>query len=195
MRNELLRSWLIAPVLALAVTGQVTAQNRVGISNVYTFDEVRVDGASLLVRGNEGVSMTLNARELGRGDAYTIWWVNFRNPAQCVLPCACGDADFENPNVNIGFFWANGRVADRHGQAHFAANVGYDELPGGADQVPDPDFAHPIGRRSEIHLVVRSHGQANNDPGALEDQLTKFQELLGEDTHFAVHRNPKCKAP
>lgn len=194
MRNKQLWSWLIVPILAVAVTTPATAQHQPSISSVYTFDEVRVDGVSVLVRGRKGVSMTLNTRELGPIDAYTIWWINFRNPAQCFTPCACDDTDFQNPDVRIGVFWATGRVADRYGQAQFAANIGFDELPGGADQVPfAPDFAHAVGRRSEIHLLVRSHGTANNDPDALEDQLTMFQGLIGEDTHFAIHRNPKCR--
>lgn len=65
-------------------------------------------------------------------------------------------------------------MADAHGQATFAANIGYGVLPEGEGQVPFPDRANPIRPRAEIHIVVRGHGPALEDPEDLKAQLTQL---------------------
>lgn len=169
-----------------------------------------VDGSSTLLRTDNGVAYSLNTSELGKKFAYTNWFVNFNNPEDCTTPCACGDVDFDKPDVEIGVFWATGRVADKYGQAVFAANANYGELPTGFDQVPfAPDFNAPIKEGAEIHIVVRSHGKASKDPDELASQLFEFNGLCDDggdddddddgddanvcaDVQFAVHRSPTC---
>lgn len=162
-----------------------------------------VDGASILLRNDEGVAYTFSTRSLRRAAPYTNWWVNFNNPEDCTTPCACSDVDFGNPEVDIGVFWATGRVTNGFGQADFSAQVAYGDLPGGEDQVPfAPAFASPIEPGAEIHLIVRAHGPRLR--GALEEQLTQFNggcpphpvdSLEGcVDVQFSVHRSPQCKA-
>lgn len=162
-----------------------------------------VDGATILNRSEEGVAYTFSTRDLRRAAPYTNWWVAFNNPEACVEPCACSDADFANAKVDIGVFWATGRVSNGFGQADFSAEIDYGELPDGEDQVPfAPAFASPIEPDAEIHLVVRAHGPRLAK--ALEAQLTQFNggcppfpvdDLDGcIDVQFSVHRSPRCRA-
>lgn len=193
-------SLILVSILALGVSFAAPGHARSGpsagvsVSNVYTFDDERVDGSSILVKTRTDVGMTLNVRGLAPGEAYTAWWVAFNNPARCTVKCRCGEVDFENPNVDIGVLWATGRVTDAYGQAAFAASSEFGTLPDGDDQVPfAPSFASPIHQKAEIHIIVRSHGLASGDPDELEDQLTMFQDGFGTDTHFAVHPSSQCR--
>lgn len=159
-----------------------------------------VDGASILIRNDEGVAYTFNTRGLQRAATYTNWWVAFNNPEACFVPCACSGADFSNADVEIGVFWATGRVANGFGQADFTAEVDYGELPDGIDQVR-PARPNPISPSAEIHLIVRAHGPTVGDG---EAQLTQFNGgcppnpvgVLGGciDVQFAIHRAPQCQA-
>lgn len=134
----------------------------------------RVDATSVLFRTKTGVGFTLNTRSLAPNAPYTAWWVVFNRPRACLVPFECGSADLSNPDVKPGVFYASGRVADAQGQGSFAAEIGYGELPEGDGQIPNPARANPIKPWAEIHIVLRSHGPALEDPEDLEAQLSQF---------------------
>lgn len=177
---------------ALAVTSQAQsesldskhfhrfAKESVGIAPVVTlptataegFEEI--DGTTVLTRSKSGVGFLFNTTDLEPNAPYTVWWVTFNRPRRCFEPYRCGADDFGNPSAQPGVFFATGRVADARGQANFAAQVDYGELPEGEDQIPFPDLDRPIWPGAEIHLVVRAHGSALPDPDGLMDQLTQF---------------------
>jgi len=167
------------------------------------------DGASIMSREKEGVGYTLTTRGLAPNAPYTNWFVSFNDPKKCVVKCACGEADFANPRVEIGVFWATGKFSDANGQATFSAYTPYGVLPDGDGQVPFDEFANPIESKSEVHVIVQSHGPTVGDG---EAQLTTFfggcppnpeidpDPMNGGnpaagcvDVQFAVHPNPKCK--
>jgi hypothetical protein len=161
---------LVLPLIALGLGVTSGAQADVSFSDVQSFDDdALVDGSSLLVRTETGVAMTINTKDLQPQGAYTTWWVTFNNPAACATPCECMGADLTVPDVDGAAFWATGRVADRFGQAEFAANTDFGELPERDDQVLEAN-EDGIQPGAEIHLVVRSHGRALGR--FLEDQLT-----------------------
>ena len=168
------------------------------------FDPEEIDGSSILVRTETGIAYTLSTRELAPGAAYTNWWVAFNNPEDCVDPCNCSDVDFANPDEVISVFWATGRVADSNGQGDFAANVDFGELPSNPDQVAF-GLANPIEPGAEVHVIVRTHGEASALPDVLEAQLTEFNGGCAAtsnedpaddacfDLQFSVHRSPVCQ--
>ncbi|MDJ0946550.1 MAG: hypothetical protein QNJ30_24135 [Kiloniellales bacterium] len=198
---------LAAPALPSRTLAAADEAASVSFAGVKEFDAAGggvVDGATILHRGAEGVAYTFSTRDLQRAAPYTNWWVTFNNPEACTTPCACSDVDFENAAVDIGVFLATGRVSNGFGQAEFAAEIDYGELPDGRDQVPfAPAFASPIEPGAEIHLIVRAHGPRLFG-AALEAQLTQFNggcpphpvdSLDGcIDVQFSVHRSPQCKA-
>ena len=156
-----------------------------------------VDGASTLVRTKGGVGYIVNTRGLLPGGAYTNWFVVFNRPEQCSERCACGLGDLANPFVEAGVFYATGRVADAYGQATFAAEIDYGELPDGVDQIPFLPLAAPISPRAEVQLVVRTHNQAAADAETRDMQLSSFNGGCGlegcVDVQAAIHRSPFCK--
>ena len=161
--------------------------------------EVReLDGTAALHRGREGIGYTASVRGLEPGAAYTNWFVVFTRPEACETACACGLGDLTNEAARVGVYYATGRVADPYGQASFASETGYGELPDGEDQVPLEGLDAPLSWRSEVHLVVRRHARASDDPAALEAQLSTFgggcPEEGCQDEQVSVHRSPFCKA-
>ncbi len=129
-----------------------------------------VDGTATLTRTDSGVGFTINTRGLQAGGTYTVWWSGFNHPEECENKCACGSpADFNGNSAAAGAstFWATGRVADKYGQATFAATVAYGEFPDETFYPRGIDSAH-----AEVQLFIRGHGRPI--PKLLEEQLTTF---------------------
>lgn len=159
-------------------------------------DRAEVDGTSMLTRMDDGIAMTLDTRHLGRNAPYTVWWVVFNNPELCDVSCGCGAVDLNNPEVEAGQFWATGRVADRFGQAAFAAMTGTGELPEGEGQVPHPVATSPLlhPEDAEVHMVVRGHGRFRWRDR--EEQLTTLNGGCPPNhctnVQFTIHPSPTC---
>ncbi|MEM7023627.1 MAG: hypothetical protein AAF637_13700 [Pseudomonadota bacterium] len=157
-------------------------------------DRSEVDGTSTLIRSRDGASFTLDTRHLRKNAPYTIWWVVFNKPQACEEPYACGAVDLDNPAVETGLFWATGRLADRHGQATFAAEIDVGELPTEEGQLPHPVAVNPLTdpKRAEIHLVVRGHGRKRG--AHLEAQLTTLNGGCPPNdcgnVQFSIHASP-----
>jgi hypothetical protein len=171
-------------------------------ADVQRFSGEVVDGSELFVRTDMGVAYTMNASDLEKDHAYTNWFVTFNKPALCDTACLCGaDEDFEMDNaaeIGIGVFWATGRVADKLGQANFAAHADYGVLPAGVDQVPFPGLDSPIMEGAEVHIVTRDHGKKKKG-SKLEAQLSEFNGGCPKDgcvdVQFAVNPSPTCVPP
>ena len=77
----------------------ITEYNNFSASNVHRFaDASQVVGvSSTLSRSDNGILAILNTDDLDQGNAYTMWWVVFNNPENCVAPVPgmsnCGEAD------------------------------------------------------------------------------------------------------
>lgn len=159
-------------------------------------DFTESDGASTLIRTGKNVGYHAVLRNLEPGAAYTNWFVTFNEPQNCAVPCSCGVADLFTPAVETGIFFATGGVADAYGRASFAGETNWGEVPGGFDQAPAPFGAEPD---AEVHIVVRTHGPARDDPGELEVQLTQFDGNCPDggcvDEQVSVHRSPFCRSP
>jgi hypothetical protein len=141
-----------------------------------------VDGSATLTRFRDGAAVTITVNELEPNHAYTIWWIIFNEPAQCVG--GCGEDDIarfqetgENP-ANIGVQNATGGVADDSGSATFTATL----LEGNA-QGHQVLFGPGLidSMKAEIHNAVRSHGPASDDATLLEAQTTTVAGGCGED--------------
>ncbi|MDJ0941881.1 MAG: hypothetical protein QNJ30_00325 [Kiloniellales bacterium] len=156
-----------------------------------------LDGTTVLTRTKTGVGFTFNTTDLAADAPYTVWWVTFNRPRHCLAPYLCGADDFGNPAAEPGVFYATGRVSDAYGQAEFSGEVDYGELPQGEDQVPFPSLDRPIRPGAEVHLIVRAHGPASEDPEVLDAQLTEFNGGCPPydcvDVQASLHRSPKLR--
>lgn len=156
------------------------------------------DGVSFLTRLEDTILVSVEVAGLAPGDATTLWWVVFNNPAGCSPP-ACGDDEFALGNeallvaAEVGVGNASGNVVKSNGTLEFGAvlrrNMNDDhQVLFGAGFASDylltaePDDA-------EVHLVVQSHGQARGGKKLLE-QLANFEANCTPscaDVQFAVH--------
>jgi hypothetical protein len=167
--------------IAASATGSAAGNGAAASANAATKDEspvfwfsnlAPVEGAySTLVRNDRGVTMTFHTSQLVAGNAYTVWWIVFNNPAAC--SGGCGLDDLTNPAVRASLVFATGHVVGND-TANFGAWLGVGDTDGVLSSPPSP--AGPYGlenaRTAEIHLVVRSHGPAN--PELLPDQISSF---------------------
>lgn len=117
-------------------------------------DTANVTGTSTLVRSDRGLRAVLRTGGLVAGDAYTVWFIVFNNPAAC--DGACDGADLTNPAVGGVSTLGAGKVV-RGERSTFVMR-----MPVGSE------LTNPHG--AEIHFVVRTHGPAL--PGQADEQTT-----------------------
>lgn len=133
-----------------------------------TSDQVPGAAASL-TRSNSGVAFTMHT-SLPAGNAETVWWIIFNNPAACSSPAgpglACGLGDVlavfgtgDNP-AEISILNADGRVVPPTGDVSFSGQLAVGS-PGPGESLLPGGLTDPLG--AEIHLVVDDHGPAASD--------------------------------
>ena len=133
-----------------------------------TFPPTR-GSTSKLVRNDGWVQYNIHTTGLPAG-AYTVWIVTINAPGNCATE-PCGEADvFGNPAADATVFWSDGGVVQANGVGNFKARVRVGELPTGDGQIgwPGNGLLDPHG--AEIHLIVKYHGPASDDPAVLYEQ-------------------------
>lgn len=110
-----------------------------------------------LTRTDAGVGFEISVRGLTPGYAYTVWWVVFNRPENCIVPNACSLADLTGgPGgpARDSIFWGTGEVSDAAGKAHFSGHAYANGV------VPGQRLwgAGVRNTSAEIHFVVRCHG-------------------------------------
>jgi hypothetical protein len=175
---------LVGALMAIAtagVTQDVSAQSGRGAgkrttSPVYsTWDFATVLGRSALVRNENGISATFQTSDLPPGQAITLWFGVFNNPAACATH-PCTPADAENPNVQGDFLWGGGHIVGASGTGAFAGHLSVGDASGSAFiEFGNPQAA--VGLldpwNAEVLLLLHSHGPALTGQ-ALKHQLTSF---------------------
>lgn len=179
-----------------------------------TSDDAR--GGAVMMRSENEVSARLSVMDLDENSAYSVWWVVFNEPSNCLTPHACGESDvFSEPDVlhaeqipaaKISVFYADGFVSGSDGIANVYAYLKSGVLPEGtfvnfgwSDPVaggPDANSGLMAGNGvgAEIHLVVRTHGPAV--AGSVGVQTTTFNGLCDiqncEDQFAVVFPSPSA---
>jgi hypothetical protein len=135
-----------------------------------------VGGAwSKLVRNDNGVGVTVHTSGLVPGSADTVWWVFFNNPSACLhgmfgARCGLGDV-LSNPASLPSVQFAAGHVIGGDGVGNYGAYFS-------AGATPDcAGFGLPCNglldaRTADVHVVIRSHGDAI--PGLVAEQISSF---------------------
>ena len=192
--RNLTKSIVPAALAAIVFSQPLAAES---MSAVYRFaDGSAVEGSSsVLTRSMDGVSTTFLTTATP-GDAYTIWWVVFNDPEHCTGG-VCDDDDVLPPpgNVQAGVsvLYASGRVADMMGKAEFGARLKVGDTSGA---VFGPGLMDSVN--AEIHVVLRTHGQAMADPTMLHEQISTFNGGCPPsdcvDEQFAVHQASQDRA-
>jgi hypothetical protein len=140
----------------------------VEVSDLYQFNtETKVNGAVILVRdfNNNVVDVSLSTSALQPGYAFSIWIAVFNNPGYCSQECSTNDLPGVDPSaaprVKATVFYGGGYLDDSAGNAKTAYKI----VPGRTNR----ELFAPAGTRnfglqrlwgSEIHIVLRTHGEA-----------------------------------
>lgn len=127
-------------------------------------------GAATLFRSPHSLDATVATSGLDPNAAYTVWWVVFNNPRDCVE--GCGGDDLARPEVRASVFYATGFLTANQGTANATAHLKAGPLPQGVDVVLGHGLERKNGLRAEIHVVVRSHGPII--PGMVAKQISTF---------------------
>jgi hypothetical protein len=146
---------------------------------------VTLGGYSQVVRNDNGVRATFHAEGLAPGTATTMWWVFFNNPSACLYPipgvssCSLADVLTNAGPSGASVQYAAGHVIGDSGQATFGSYFSAGATPRCAG------FGLPCAglynaRTAEVHLVLRTHGEAV--PGFVDEQISSFNGgcLAGE---------------
>lgn len=122
-----------------------------------------VVGASVMSRDATGVDATVSTTGLSPAGAYSWWWVVFNRPQFCVGGCGLDDLPVGatpvsngDPRVRASLLWGGGFVSDDSGSANAEARLERGAPPG--QVLFGPGLTNV--KKAEIHIVLRSHGEA-----------------------------------
>jgi len=125
-----------------------------------------IDGSEIrFEQFDDGFYIEAETSGLEPGFTYTIWAGVFNDPDECAGDCDISDFGVDGWSI----LWTGvGLIADEDGELEFEAIVIENEPAG--EIVTGPGLTDMDN--AEIHLFVRSHGPASDDPAVLEAQLT-----------------------
>ena len=151
--------------------GRAGQKLRISVQPAYVFasDTVVPGAGSLVARSQEGVYMSFHSTGLTAGTVVSAWWVFFNNPKRCgTSPCTA--ADLSVPEAEPALVYAAARIVGADGVVDYSAYRAVGDTTG---VVTGSALLDPM--KSEIHLVLRSHGPAMVDnPQVLQEQLSSF---------------------
>lgn len=129
-----------------------------------------VSGNATLSRSTQGLWADIEVEGLTTGYAYSVWWAIFDNPNGCDGNCDPPDLtrrQAQGSLVNGGGFVAAGSTVSH--QSHLARHdvEGKSVHEGDASGIDNPYGA-------EVHVAIRSHGEAETDPADLAEQTSVF---------------------
>jgi len=126
------------------------------------------EGSATLTRDAAGLWLSGNSPDLVDGFAYTVWAAIFDNPSGCDGDCMADD--FDNPSARATLSNFGGFVADDSGdfEVHL---MRHDDTRQTLDGVGRSGVENPY--RAEVHIILRSHGVAEEDPDDLEKQISE----------------------
>ncbi len=130
-------------------------------------------GTSSLYAGDGWLGYDIHTDGLPAG-AYTNWWVIVNNPEACDGDCGFDDI-FGNPATNSSVFWATGGLVLADGVGDFRARIREGQPSKGPDGFLLGNGLQDA-ENAEVHVIIKYHGPASDDPDALFDQL---HTLLG----------------
>ena len=176
------------------VSAKASSKQMATIGGLPNNNDDPITGAATLHRNKNGITVNFKAENLNPG-AYTIWWVIWNNPGECIIPGECNEPDFPefqippNPEnlVGVEVMYAGGHVVGNNGKGNFSAHLNAgDETP----ESMNTSFGFTsvgglaVGNTfdAEVHIVLRTHGPAV--PGLVNDQISSYRG--GCDTPFLI---------
>lgn len=115
--------------------------------------ESGIQGSARLCIDEVGVRATIEARELTAGEAYTVWFVYFDQPAACsATPCELPDVLGDDPLGVLARM--DGVIADDAAETEFSGSFRDLRLTNGS-KVHLPVFGHGAASATDNRLLAR----------------------------------------
>lgn len=155
------------------VNASANTKSSTAVFNTITGDII---GTSILHRNSNGVTVNFKTTDLMPGHAYTLWWVVWNKPENCIVPGECTEADFANAlDVEVQLLYAAGNVAGNNGKGNFSAHLNENDDTGSIHELFGlPNFGGlQNAETAEIHAVLRSHGP--KIPGQVSEQISSYE--------------------
>jgi hypothetical protein len=165
--------------ISLAGAGTASTTDTQGMMNFA--DGSAVDGESHLTRTDNDVFVLVEGEGLVAGDAHTLWFIVFNQPANC--SDECGENDIFNEDgtlyeesveaAEIGIGNATGNIARADGTIELGGHLVTNGGPAGhqilfpAGLVGD-SLLTVGGDDAEVHVILQSHGNARGGKKLLE---------------------------
>ncbi len=107
------------------------------------------EGLGVVCVTRRGVRAWFNVRNLVPGDAYTLWWVYFDDPMQCLVSGECAGGDFRGDNPLSVFGRMDSSIGPHSGKLRLSGRIG--------------GFTPSNG--AQIWLWLFGHGPADTESG------------------------------
>ena len=165
------------------------------VMHVFGSDNDVPASMSQLTRGEDSMSVRIDASELVPGEAVTLWWVIFNSPEFC--EGECNGPDLSDPAVQAGLFYGGGEVVGEDGTLTIMSTREEGDASGVDDahaDFPGAQFGLIDAASAEVHAVLRSHGAASEDPVMKDVQLGTFNGGCNPECgnqQAAVHQPPE----
>ncbi|MGB5692950.1 MAG: hypothetical protein WBM43_10120 [Flavobacteriaceae bacterium] len=173
------------------VNASANSKSSTAVFNAITGEVI---GTSVLHRNSNGVTVNFKTTDLMPGHTYTLWWVVWNKPENCIVPGECSEADFANAlDVEVQLLYAAGHVAGNNGKGNFSGHLNENDDSGSIHELfglPNFGGLHNA-ETAEIHAVLRSHGPAV--PGIVNEQIGSY--LGGCPTTFPYGFPPFTEIP
>ena len=142
------------------------------VSNVVDFETgVAVNGAGKMTRTKKAVWVDINTQDLRANTVYTMWWIVWNNPSQCVDGCGEDDLGVRGNSI----FYAGGFISDANGAANVSIHVEAGNLRGGIQVLLGSGLNPNKGNKAEMHVLIRSHGAPV--AGSVDYQISSVEGL------------------
>ena len=154
------KAFVTLATVALSLTSGLPLTAHAGHSyqtaNIVDFSTgVPVAGAGTLTRTMESATARIYTTGLAKKAAYSIWWVVWNDPSECMG--ACGEDDLGVTGNSV--FYAGGFVTGTDGTVNVSVRVDAGDLADGIDVLIPGGLEVGHGFLAEMHLIIRSHGK------------------------------------
>lgn len=175
-RSRVIRSLLLVMALGLLFPSTEALADEGGCrgklkATVAPLMEPNIAGKARLCINGDGVSGSFDVEHLQPRDAYTIWFVYFDDPTQCVGggPGICGEADFGGDKPLGVFGRYDSAIGPADGEERFEGSV----------------RGLRLRRGSQVWLLLFGHGPADtSDHSHLARQLLTPEDPLAGAPHL-----------
>lgn len=161
-----IKKWFAIVLLCVIAPSGAFAQSTHQASNAHVFGtDIAVAGAGTLLRDEDSIELRVMMDGLDSNSVYTLWWIIFNNPEECIdgtAPALCGAGDLNPDRDGMDMNPVDRGV--RNAAAFISSPSGTGNTTGELEVGPAPAGAAGFGQLNdaagaEIHIIIQTHGR------------------------------------